>query len=153
MRINEILTESTNLLYHKTTTQGLNGMVRSGKLDVSGPDNVDPDFDYSDHGHVSLTRNPDWYHFNDLANSVMITVDARAVRKLANVQSHAWQSNLPGYTGGPAAGEEEERIAQAIPFTNQYIKMVNIIDYPEEIEPAVLQRLKALSIPVDNNQK
>jgi len=147
MRINEILKESADVLYHKTTTQGLNGMVHSGKLDVSSAGNVDPDFDYNDYGHVSLTRNPDWWHFNDLANAVMITVDAGAVRKLADVQSYAWQSNLQGHTGGPARDEQEERVAQAIPFTNQYIKRVNITDYPEEIEPSVLKRLTALHIP------
>ena len=152
MHIREIITESNELLYHKTRLRGLLGMLKSGRIDVSSPENIDPDFDYGDYGHVSLTRDPEWYHFADQANEVTIVVDAQALRDLADVKSHAWQSQ---YNVGPASQEQEERIAQAIPFNNKYIRAVKIdfIDSDDPLDMKIVRRLEQLDIPVSIGAK
>lgn len=151
MRITEIITEAANLLYHKTEANRLNGMAKRGYIGVSSPELTNPDWDYEDYGSVSLTRNPDWYHYNDEANAVMIVVDANALRQLSDVKSHAWSS---GYDGvGPADSEEEERIGQNIPFNRQYIKQVIVHYNEDQIKPKTLAWLKASGIPVKFTQE
>ena len=149
MKIREIICESKNLLFHKTTVQGLNKIVQSGKIDVSSPEITDPDWDSNDYGNVSMTRNRNWYHFNDEANAVTISISGQALKHHYNLDSFVWQSNLD--PNKHADDEEESRVNRPIPFNKLYIKAIHIGYNIEDLKPGILDHIRKLGIPVHVN--
>ena len=138
MKISEIIAESVhdNLVYHATTLQGLQGMIKSGQILPSGEKTAHGwgGGGIGDHGSISLTRDRNYFPFD--FTDVQITLDRDALANNIKIRPHNFGGRY----------EAEERVDRAVPFTSRYVKQVSFRNDPPS--RSMQAELKKLGISV-----